>query len=106
MGRRLEAVWPDEVHEVKHRVLASGTGHAKREMLDNRARRLPIDEVPIGECVLQRRHDRVSVVRGLRTDVLEHEGKRLQATGSDVQLSRAVLVQDGRNAGESYRGVS
>ena len=60
---RLEAVRPDEVHEVQHRVFAPEPGDAKREMLHDRAGRLAMDEIAVRQRVLEHRHDRVDVVR-------------------------------------------
>jgi len=94
VGRRLKAVRPDEVHEVHHRVFASESRDAEREVLDDRAGRLSMHQVSVRQRVLEHRHDRVDVVGRLRPDVLEHEGERLETARAHVQLCRAVLVQD------------
>ena len=90
--RSLEAVRPDEVHEVQHRVFAPEPRNAEREVLHDRTRRLPVHEVTVRQRVLKHGHDRVDVVGRLRADVLEHEGKGLEAARAHVQLRRAVLV--------------
>ena len=102
MWGRLEAIGPDEVHEVEHRVFAAEAGDTEREMLDDGARGLTVNEVTIGERVLEHRDDGVGVVRGLWADVFEDERERLQTTGTDVEFRRAVLVQDGGDTRESY----
>ncbi|KAJ2970542.1 hypothetical protein NUW54_g12706 [Trametes sanguinea] len=67
---RLEAVRPDEVHEVEHRVLAAETGDAKCEMLDDGARRLTVDKITVGERVLKHRDNGVGIpVRTLSSAV-------------------------------------
>ena len=88
-----------------HRVFAAEPSNAEREVLHDRARRLPMHEVPVRQRVLEHRHDRVDIVRRLRPDVLEHEGQRLETTRAHVQLRRAVLVQDGRDARERSAGL-
>lgn len=97
---RFETVGPNEVHEVQHRVFASESGNAEREMLHDSAGRLTMHEVAVRQRVLEHRHDRVDVVGRLRPDVLEHERERLETARAHVQLRRPVLVQDRRNARE------
>lgn len=84
VGTCLKAVWPDEVHEVHHTVLAPKPSDAESKMLHNRARCLPMHEVAIGKGVLKHGDDGVDVVGGLRADVLEDEGERLQAASADI----------------------
>ena len=92
--RRLEAVRPDEVHEVHHRVLAAEASNAEGEVLDDDAGCLAMDEVAVREGVLEHRDHRVDVVRGLWADVLEDECKRLQTTRAYVELGGTVFVED------------
>ena len=99
--RGLEAVRPDEVHEVHHRVFAAEAGDAEGQVLDDDAGGLSVDEVAVGQGVLEHGDDGVGVVRRLLADVLEDERERLQTAGTDVEFRRAVLVQDGGDTRES-----
>ena len=55
--RRLEDVGPHEVEQVEHRVLDAEADGAERHVLDGGARGLPVDEVAVGQRVLEQRHD-------------------------------------------------
>ena len=92
--RGLEAVRPDEVHEVEHCVLAVEASNAEGEVLNDDAGRLTMDKVAVREGVLEHRDHRVDVVRGLWADVLEDECKGLQTARADVELGGTVLVED------------
>jgi len=47
MRRCLEAVWPNEIHEVEHRVLAAQAGNTERKVLHDGTRRLPVDKITV-----------------------------------------------------------
>jgi len=72
-------------------------------MLDNRAGGLPMDKVAIGQRILEQTNAAVRVVRRLRADVFKDEAERLQTAGADVELGRAVFVQDCRNTCEGWK---
>lgn len=75
--RTLKDVGPDEVHEVEVRVLVAEAGGAEREVLDDRRSRLTVNEVAVGESVLEAGDDAVDVVLAHLANVLEQERHRL-----------------------------
>ena len=97
----LEAVRPDEVHQVHHRILAAEPGDTEREMLDVSRCPLSMNKIPIRQRVFEHSDDGVCVVCGLGPNILEDERERLQTTRPDVELGRTVLVQDGGKTCES-----
>lgn len=101
----LETIGPNEIEQVGHRVFASESSHAEREMLHYGARSLAMDEVAIGQRIFQHGDDRITVECRLGTDVLEHEGEGLETTGSHVEFARTIFVEDSRYASESYEIV-
>mmetsp|Transcript_85338 Transcript_85338/g.241568 ORF Transcript_85338/g.241568 Transcript_85338/m.241568 type:complete len:278 (+) Transcript_85338:126-959(+) len=90
--RRLKDVRPHVVHQVLQRVLAAKALDAQRQVLDRPRGRLPVDQVPIHERVLEDGGDGVDVVLAHLADVLEHEAQALEDTVLHVQLRHAVLV--------------
>lgn len=86
-------------------ILVSESSCPEREMLDDRTCCLSVDEVTVGEGVLEASDDRVDVVLAHLADVLEEERHGLEATVADVELRRAILVEDGGNAGERSTGL-
>ena len=98
--RRFKAIWPYEVHEVHHRVFATESRNAEREMFHDRAGRLSVHQVAVRQRVLEHRHDRVDVVGRLRPNVFKDKGERLETAGAYVELRGAVLVQDRWDARE------
>ena len=96
----LKDVGEDEVEEMQVSVFDAETGRAEREVLDDRSGRLSVHLVAVGQSVLEAGQDRVDIVLAHLADVLEQERHGLQATVADVELWRAVLVQDGGDAGE------
>ena len=87
---------------MKERILVAEARRPQREMLDDRARGLPVDEVAIRQRVFEHSDDGVCVVCGLGPNILEDERERLQTTRPDVELGRTVLVQDRRDTRERY----
>jgi len=81
-------------------VLGTQTGSAEREVLDDRRGRLAVDLVAVREGVLETGEDAVDVVLAHLANVLEQERQCLEAAVAHVELGRAVLVEDGRDAGE------
>mmetsp|Transcript_11071 Transcript_11071/g.44852 ORF Transcript_11071/g.44852 Transcript_11071/m.44852 type:complete len:373 (+) Transcript_11071:170-1288(+) len=100
VGRGLEDVGPDVVHEVDEGVLAAEAGDAEREVLDRRRGGLAVDEVTVHEGVLEERRHGVDVVLAHLADVLEEEGERLEDAVLDVELGNAVLVHERGEHGE------
>lgn len=105
MRRRLVDVGPDEVEEMLQRLLVSVRGDSESDVFDDRARGLTMNGVSLGESVLEESGDGVDIVLGHLSDILEDERERLQASVSDVQLGRSVLVQYGRDGGEGPTGL-
>ena len=51
MWRRLEAIGPNEVHQMQHRILTPQPGDTKGDMFDDRARSLSVYKIAVGERV-------------------------------------------------------
>jgi hypothetical protein len=81
-------------------ILVSESSGTEGQVLDDGSRRLTMNLVAVGEGVFEAGDDRVDVVLAHLADVLEQERHGLQATVADVELGRAVLVEDGGDAGE------
>lgn len=83
------------------------TSDAQREMPDGIAGCLVMNEIAVGEGVLEDGHYGVAVVRGLRANLFEDEGEGLEpgdgreTTGADIQLNCAIFIENGRNACET-----
>lgn len=73
MWRGFEAVGPDKVEQVHHRVFTSKASNAKSDVLDDRAGGLPMHKIAIGQSVLQKSDDGVDVERGLGSNVFKDE---------------------------------
>jgi len=87
---------------MEHGVFTSKASDAQREVLDDGARCLPVNEVAVGKRVLEHGDYRVAVICRLRPDVFEYERQSLQATGPNIQLGSAIFIQNCRNASEGY----
>ena len=60
--RGLEAVWPHQVHKMEHGILTSETGNTESEMLDDNTRRLTMNEITVGESILEHGDDGINIV--------------------------------------------
>ena len=81
-------------------ILAPKTGHAERQVLDGRTRRLTVNRVPVYQSVLKHWCYGVDVILAHVTNVLEHEAQGLQHTILDVELRDTVFVHKGRQDSE------
>jgi hypothetical protein len=75
-------------------------------MLDDRSARLAMYVVSVRQGVFEQRDDRVDIVFRQFTDVFEYKGERFQTAIADVELGRAVFVEDGGDTGERSTGFS
>lgn len=100
--RGLKAIWPDQIHQVKHGIFTSKTGNTKGQVLHDDTCRLTMDKITIGERILEHGDNRVNVVRRLRSDILEDERERLQTTRSNIEFGCSVFVQDSRDTCKGY----
>lgn len=99
-GRTLKDVGPDQVEEMLVRILVPKSSGPEREMLDDRSGRLAMNEVSVGEGVLEAGDDGVDVVLAHLANVLEEERHGLETTVANVELGRAILVENSGDAGE------
>lgn len=96
----LKAVRPDQIEQMEERVFVSETSRTESEMLDDTSACLPVHGISVRKCVFQAGHHTMDVVFAHFANVLEEERHSLQTSVSDVQVGRAVLVEDCRDTGE------
>lgn len=85
---------------MQKRILVAKPSGAQRKMLNDTSGRLTVDGIPICQSVFQAGDYTVNVILAHLSDVLEQERHRFQATVSDVEIGRAVLVEDSGDTSE------
>jgi hypothetical protein len=100
LWRCFEAVWPDKIHQVYHRVFTPHTRDIKSDVLHDDAGSLTMDKITVCESIFEHGNHGVAVVRQLGADVFEDEGEGLQTTGADVKLHCPVFVKNSRDTRE------
>jgi hypothetical protein len=106
MWTSLKYIRPDQVQKMGESFLMTETSDTDSEMLDDRSSSLSVNVISVGQRVFQQADDRMNVILGHLPHIFENERERFEATVTDVQLWRAVLIEDGRNAGERTTGLS
>ena len=91
MRAGFEDIGPDEVEKVDEGVFAAEALDSQSEVLDGCSCCLPVNQIAISQCVLEKRSDCIDVILGHLSDVLEHECQTFQDSVLYIQLLHSVL---------------